>query len=369
MEMLDHHELMLRHTKLKKVLVVVTTVWLSFARAGAFALLKKKQLREWLTDQVQRLSTVMSKTTAIRLTGLSQSAFSYSLSQVKNRCGVSPLLLCRKRHPHQLSVSEVNTIRQLFIDPKMACWPALSIFHFARRNKLLLINQSTFYKYLKVLGISKMKTWKLKAKSGIRADRPNQFLHVDTTFWKLPKGQKTATVFVSDNFSRHILGHCSALSHGFKNVKAALQQTVATIRKHYPDQLRTHLIVDGGGENNALEIEDFVSSAQSPELIKWIAQKDISFSNSPVEAVNKIFKRYLRHFQPQDFLSFQRCVSNFVADYTCERPHGSLNGFTPFEAYTKGKLADTDYSKAIAIARQQRIQANRKANSTCTDCQ
>jgi len=27
-----------------------------------------------------------------------------------------------------------------------------------------------------------------------------------------------------------------------------------------------------------------------------IAQRDIRFSNSPIEAINKIFKQYLRHY-------------------------------------------------------------------------
>ncbi|HET8735123.1 MAG TPA: hypothetical protein VFM69_00860, partial [Pricia sp.] len=223
-----------------------------------------------------------------------------------------------------------------------------------------MIGQSTFYKYLKVLGISKKNKFKPKAKTGIQAVRPNEFLHVDTTFWKLPTGEKTATVFVSDNFSRHILGNCSALSHGFRNVKLALQQSVETIRQYCPEQIKTHLIVDGGGENNALEIENFVETAKNPELIKWIAQKDIAYSNSPVEAVNKIFKRYLRHFQPQDFQSFQKCVDFFIGDYTKKRPHGSINGLTPFEAYT-GNNPFPDLKMDFQQARQNRIAANRKA--------
>jgi hypothetical protein len=31
---------------------------------------------------------------------------------------------------------------------------------------------------------------------------------------------------------------------------------------------------------------------------KIIAQKDISFSNSPIEAINKIIKKYLRFYKP-----------------------------------------------------------------------
>lgn len=364
-EMLDHHELMLRHAKLKKTLVVVTSVWLSFAKIGGHALLKKEQMGQWLVDNVQRLLAVMPKATALKLAGVSPAAFAYRLGLVKSRCGVSPLQLCRKRHPLQLSVPEVGKLKKLMANPDMACWPALSVFHFAKRNKLLMIGQSTFYKYLKVLGISRSDKLRLKPKTGIQAVRPNEFLHADTTFWELPTGEKTATVFVSDNFSRHILGNRSSLSHGFLNVKMALQESVETIREHWPEQSKAHLIVDGGGENNAVEIEDFTAAAKDPELIKWIAQKDIAFSNSPVEAVNKIFKRYLRHFQPQDFSSFQKCVEFFIEDYTLKRPHGSLNGLTPFEAYTGGNPLP-DLKMDFQQARQDRLIANRKTN--CSVC-
>lgn len=118
------------------------------------------------------------------------------------------------------------------------------------------------------MGITRKNKPRFKAKTGIKADCPNEFLHADTTFWKLPNGEKTATVFVSDNFSRHILGSRSSLSHGFQNVKIALQQSVETIREHWPEQSKVHLIVDGGGENNAVEIENFTTAAKTPELTK-----------------------------------------------------------------------------------------------------
>jgi putative transposase len=220
---------------------------------------------------------------------------------------------------------------------------------------------------MKVLGLSKREKFNQKPKSGLRAAYVNEFLHADTTFWDLPNGQKVATVFVSDNFSRHVLGHHASLSHGFQNVKTALEGAVRTIRSYHPKETKTSLIVDGGGENNAKRIEDFVATAESPELVKWIAQKDIAFSNSPVEAINKIFKRYLRHFQPQNFAAFQNMVSFFVEDYTQKRPHGSLDGLTPFEVYTGQNLVPDNLRTAFQQAKAARIEANQKL--ICSNCQ
>jgi putative transposase len=119
-DMLDHHELILQHARLKKILAIVTSVWLSFAKAGAHALLKKKHMRPWVVDNVQRLATVLSKPIVLRLAGLSISAFAYRLNEVKFQCGVSPLRLCRKRHPLQLAISEVKKLEALMTDSSMS---------------------------------------------------------------------------------------------------------------------------------------------------------------------------------------------------------------------------------------------------------
>ena len=63
---------------------------------------------------------------------------------------------------------------------------------------------------------------------------PNQFLHVDTTFFPLPDSTKAAIVFVSDNFSKHILGWARSLKHSAQNVMEALQMTIQTIRTYHP---------------------------------------------------------------------------------------------------------------------------------------
>ncbi|MDZ7848344.1 MAG: DDE-type integrase/transposase/recombinase [Owenweeksia sp.] len=222
----------------------------------------------------------MPKASALKLAGLSPATFYYSLAKVKNACTSSPLELCRRRHPLQLSIREIGVIRKLMLDTSKSCWPALSIFHHARRNNMLLINQSTFYKYLRVLGIHRKQRFKTNKRVGIKTNRPNEFLHVDTTFFTLPDGLKMATVFVSDNFSRHILGFQTSTQHDFENVKAALQMAFATIREHYPDLSDASMVVDGGGENNAAEMEGFLLASAPPVFTKLIAQKNIAYSNS-----------------------------------------------------------------------------------------
>jgi putative transposase len=60
-----------------------------------------------------------------------------------------------------------------------------------------------------------------------------------------------------------------------------------------------------------------------PEIIKLLALKDVKFSNSAIEAVNKIIKRYLRKKLPDTLEKLIRCLEEIIQDYNTIRPHGS----------------------------------------------
>ncbi|MFN2430645.1 MAG: integrase core domain-containing protein, partial [Cryomorphaceae bacterium] len=89
-------------------------------------------------------------------------------------------------------------------------------------------------------------------------------------------------------------------------------------------------------------------------------------SNSPVEAVNKIVKRYLRFYAPTNFEDVLKCLEWIKKDYNYKRPHGSLTGLTPMEAYRQpAKILD--YTAEKSTAKAFRIIQNQKAN--CQTCQ
>jgi len=320
---------------------------------------------ELFVDAVQRLFTVFPKKTALKIAGMSSSAFYDRLVRVKFKCGLSPLDLCLKKHPVQLAAAEIRKIKALFADPRFVCWPAVSMYYEGLRNLGPYICLSTFYKYVNLLGLKRRWKKAISKTAGIRADRPNRYLHVDTTYWGLDDGTKAAIAFVSDNFSKAILGWNVSLKNGAENVKRALEQAIYTIRKHHPDHLCATLVADGGGENHAVCIEEFLQNNRPPEITKIIAQKDIRYSNSPVEAINKIVKRYLRHYDPRTFSALIKCLAMAVEDYTYKRPHGSLKGLTPFEAYTQ-PLRKPDFRARIKQARSLRVEQNR--NAGCQEC-
>src|SRR5690554_6788370 len=68
--------------------------------------------------------------------------------------------------------------------------------------------------------------------------RPNEFIHIDTTFWPLPNGIKAAIILVCDNFSKAILGWNVSLKKDGENAKAALQNAVESIQKYRSEERR-----------------------------------------------------------------------------------------------------------------------------------
>jgi putative transposase len=125
------------------------------------------------------------------------------------------------------------------------------------------------------------------------------------------------------------------------------------------------LVADGGSENHAVTIDGLLQTTEHPLITKIIALKDILFSNSSIEAINKIVKRYLRILNPQTLDKLTACIEFIVTNYSEKRPHGSLNGLTPFEAYTKPNSTLKLTTKMIE-AKANRIAFNQ--NNVCKSC-
>ncbi|MBM9578540.1 DDE-type integrase/transposase/recombinase, partial [Leptospira sp. 201903070] len=110
-------------------------------------------------------------------------------------------------------------------------------------------------------------------------------LHMDTTILRVQDGAKVYIHFIMDNFSRTILGWKASLEW---NSKMAMLNLREVCEKFNLFQKPIQLLCDDGSEN-AGEVDVFL---RSPGLFieKLIAQVDITFSNSMIEAVNKKMK-------------------------------------------------------------------------------
>jgi transposase InsO family protein len=365
---IEQYELFEAHKNLKKIVFTFSKLWVQLSNVVLPVLTKSKENKVLVLESLQQLFQVLPKKVALHIFNISPTTFYNWMAVEKVNCGLSPIDLCYKRHPLQLAKVEVEKITTLFKNTDFQCWPASSIYYYALRENELSISLSTFYKYVNLLGLKRK--WKksiFEKTNPLVTTKPNEYIHIDTTFWTLTNGIKAAIVLVCDNFSKNILGWNISLKKDGENAKAALCKAVETIQKHHPDLPSTILVTDGGGENHNKIIDEYLTNLAMPEISKILALKDELFSNSAIEAINKIIKRYLRKELPNTFEELVESIEDIIHDYTTIRPHGSLKGLTPIECYTSQNV-NIDFSQQKIQAKINRIEQNKSVNCSLIEC-
>ena len=308
--------------------------------------------------QIQKLTTVMQVSTVLKLLNMPYSLY----LKIKNsyRCHHSVLALCSVKHPDQLLSKEVAAIKKYCLHEKYTLWPLSSVYYQLIKDGAGFFSLSTFYKYAAVLNLQRIKcnTRKKNHTKGIRTDAPLKLLHADVTVLRTADNLKAYIYLIQDNYSRAILGWRVS-----NQCKAAL--AFENLVKVYENYLRPSgisdccLLTDNGGENFG-PITEFVSQISLPSVQHLIAQVDVEFSNSMIEAANKQLKyRFLYHKHIADLNNLKKYVKDAVEDFN-KRPHHVLNGLTPIEVLN-GKPPDANlYKNEMIHSRMKRVVENKK---------
>ena len=120
-------------------------------------------------------------------------------------------------------------------------------------------------------------------------------------------------------------------------------------------------MVDNGSENKG-EVSIAIDN-QEIKLKKLIAQKDICFSNSMIESVNKKMKyNFLFRQNLLDFNHVERFLETAVEQYN-NRPHSALFGLTPHEVFY-GAIPN----KALFRTQIEQAKVLRKAENKALSC-
>lgn len=323
------------------------------------------QNKEIVVRTILRYSQTVKTSFILRLLKLSPSVFYHWKNQVLYPCKTSALNLCRRIYSNQLTEKEITLMKTLLNSPEYKYWPICSIAHYARRNNILHISLATWYNYIHKLGIIRPAfPKKNKYQSGIRASAPHQIWHADITIVKCRNGLKYYIYLLMDNYTRYILNYQVA-----RKVSAKIR--LDSIRNASQDYLcnsdgDTVLMVDGGVENNNQYVDQYINSNKRP-IRKLIAGKDIRFSNSMVEAQNKLIKyNYLFKHPFRDLNELKRLLEWIIHDYNHIRPHHSLGGLTPFEALQGEKLSLEELKVQMHDAQRNRVLENKA--KTCGIC-
>ena len=269
----------------------------------------------------------------------------------------------RGNYPTQLTDNEVKTIKSYLNEPRFANWNVTNIYFQILREKAAFFSQTTFYKYVNKFQLNRPKIKKKRHPIGIRATKAKQILHMDVTIYKPLDHSKVFLYFLVDNYSRYILSWKASLKYNaniaFQNIKEAYYKH--NLQEIIPD---IELITDGGSENKG-EVDRFVNSPEI-NIQKYIAQSDIIYSNSMVEAVNKRMKYdFLFREKLLDIHHVISFLKKAVPEYHI-KPHSGLYSLTPQEVLN-GMIPDKNmYTEAIKMAAQQRVEINMQQN--CLNC-
>jgi hypothetical protein len=268
-------------------------------------------------------------------------------------CAQSPLSLCIPKHPAQLLHREVNIIKKYCEDARYIHWPLASVYHQIIRDKAAWFHISTFYKYITHLKLNRATAPKRRKNhyTGIRADAPLQLLHADVTVFRTADNIKAYIYLIQDNFSRAILDY-TVNSSCKATVMMELVQNVYSRYLLQEKIIYCSLMTDDGSENSG--IKDFLDTANPPPIKHIIAQKDVEFSNSMIEAANKNLKyHFLYHKHIADFNSLCQWLPEAISDFN-NRSHNVLDGLTPREVLngkTKDKNAELVFRQKAKTAR------------------
>ena len=229
------------------------------------------------------------------------------------------------------------------------------------KEGLAFMHESTFLKYANKLFGTQEKIKKGKQKPGKRTNKPFELLHMDATVVKFQDGTKAFVHLIIDNFSRAILGWkiartCSSF--------LAVQNLKEVCEKHNLYYKQFQLLCDNGSENEG-EVNIFLLRPDI-EIEKQIAQVDVIYSNSMIEAVNKRLKYY--YLFPMQLKNYQHLEKYLPVAIENEnnRESGVLYGYTPTQVLTDAVPDKNRFAQQIKQAKQKRKINNRKTK--CQSC-
>ncbi|MFC1611390.1 transposase [Myxococcota bacterium] len=309
---------------------------------------------------VERCRDALPLRAALRIVRLSSARY-HAWRQAEKKCELDDRSSCPRSHPTQLTPKEVSSIKEMVTSDDSRHMPLRTLAVYAQRIGKVFASVTTWAKLVRQRGWRRprRRVYPEKPKVGIRATRPDELWHIDVTVIKLFDGTKTYLHAVIDNFSRCILA--------WRLAERLSPTTTCAILKEAGKNLDTTptVVADSGVENINTEVDQLVTDGV---LERILAQVDVSFSNSMVEA----FWRSLRHqwlylHSLDSFVALRRLIGFYVEEHNSVMPHSAFQGQTPDEVYFgRGAKVEDNLVAARLGARHERMEVNRRAS--CPAC-
>lgn len=212
-----------------------------------------------------------------------------------------------------------------------------------RRKKKQTITTNSFHRFKKYSNLIKEFTPK----------KPNQLWVSDITYWKIETGFVYIS-FVTDAYSRKIVGYHLADSLQTSETIQALQMAIAELPKDSDDLLQLIHHSDRGTQYCSNE---YVKLLNTNNIGISMTENGDPLENAIAERVNGIIKEeYLNHYQVDTIKNAKELLDAVIKLYNNERPHMSIGNLNPNVVHQNNlkteKLWKNYYIKSPIIVNQ-----------------
>jgi hypothetical protein len=319
-----------------------------------------KKNHDKLVDIIQDFKDWIPVTQFASLLKVDESTVRHWIRDVRVKCSGTITNLCRKTHPNQLLEADLDLMKNLLTDKDKLYWPLVSVYYFALNHNIVSMGLSTWYKYVDLLGIRRLKPKSVKHYGeSVAGLFPNHYWHADVTQFRTKNNVLHYIYLVVDNYSKKILSWAIDTKLCKEVRTQTFKDALGIAVDSYMETSEINLIVDGGSENNNRTVDGFIESLLNVTINKEVALKTVHFSNAMAEATNRIVKTY---YLNQQYLEDTRALLNYfpfvMDDLNGVRPHGQLKGLTPNLAYAGVKPETDRFIEQKQVARRKRIETN-----------
>ncbi len=317
--------------------------------------------KQRLLRAIDRSCSVLPLRSVLRVLRLSRTRY-FSWKR-ESECELDGVSSCPRTSPQQLTPAEIAAIKEMVTSDEYRHVPTGTLALLAQRLGKVFASSTTWYRLVRAYKWRRprRRIHPAKPKIEIRASRPNEIWHVDTTVIRLLDGTRAYLHAVIDNFSRRILAWKVASTFD-PDSTAELLLTAST---DLVDEIPT-VLTDGGVENFNSAMDKLISTGI---LRRLLAMTDIMFSNSLIESWFRSVKYQWLFINTLDTVTaVEKLVDFFVAEHNGVVPHSAFKGQTPDEMYygTGDEIPD-ELDAAKKEARKNRMEVNRARSCPACD--
>jgi transposase InsO family protein len=324
-------------------------------------------LKEKLLSSIATARSHLSLKDCLETIGLSAARYhSWLKRQVK--CLLPDQSTCPRLSPTKITNRETEVIKELVTAKEYSHFSINSLAMYACRHRLVVASASAWYRIVREFDLRRpgIRIYPPKPKIGVRASEPNEIWHLDMSVFSLLDGTKVYIQAVIDNASRYVLAWKVSRDFGGVNTKALIERALEVANSSGKKLDKPNLFVDSGVENLNEEVNSLIKLGK---IARTIAQIDVVFSNSMVEALFRSLKhRWLFMISITSFEALCRAVDEYLRAHNTLIPHNALRGAVPLEVFTGIWTAESQIAFATAgtAAKAERIQFNQ--SQKCGRC-